>query len=106
MKFAAVFSLGLAGLVAQPALAQGQTGAPKTTQASIESLLAAGYEIKAITALSDAAIKEIWPGQSLQSQLVVTLQKANSVAVCAIATGNWVSLADATMATANLCSTR
>lgn len=90
MNLRALAFFGFAAFVAQPALAQ---TAPATTQATLDSVLAAGYEIKAVTVLSDAATKEVFAGQTgVTSQIFITLQKGTSVAVCETATLNWLAL--------------
>jgi hypothetical protein len=95
---------GFAGFMAQPALAQ---TAPATTQVSFDSILAAGYEIKAVTVMSDAATKEVFPSQTgLASQIFITLQKGTSVAVCENATSTWISLSSAQMTDATRCFKR
>jgi hypothetical protein len=98
MKTGALILFGIAGLVAQPALADGT--------ASISSLLTGGYEIKSIIDLSNDEQKAIYPGQTTSPYLMLTLQKGTSVAVCALATANWINLADSTMTNEALCHTR
>jgi hypothetical protein len=101
MKLRALMFLGFAGLIAQPALAQ---AAPNSVQATIDSLLAAGYEVKAVNMMSDAAVKEVFPTANAPgSQLFITLQKGTSVAVCEDATSTWLNLADAQMTDATRC---
>jgi hypothetical protein len=103
MNLRALMFLGFASFVAQPAFAQ---TAPATTQASIDSILAAGYEIKAVTVLSDAAVKEVYPGGPYPSQVFITLQKETSVVVCEVATVSWVQLQDPLMTDATRCYKR
>ena len=104
MKFRALLLLGLAALNAQPALAQTR---PTTVQATIDSLLAAGYEIKAVNLMSDAAIREVFPtADNPGSQLFITLQKGTSVAVCENATSTWLSLSDSQMTDSTRCFKR
>jgi hypothetical protein len=104
MNLRALTFLGFAGFIAHPALAQ---TAPTTVQVSVDSLLAAGYEVKAVTVLSDAAIKEVFPtGGPYPSQVLITLQRGNSIAVCEDATTNRLSLADARMRDATHCFKR
>jgi hypothetical protein len=102
--------LGFAGFIGQPALAQtAPTAAPAriTVTATIDSLLASGYEVKAVTVMSDAATKEVYPNQtSLPSQIFVTLQKGDSVAVCEGMTFNWLSLSDSLMTDVTRCFRR
>jgi hypothetical protein len=76
------------------------------TSTSLYSLLAAGYEVKNATPVSAAATKEIWTGQYLPPQIIVTLQKANSIAVCNLATINWMSLTATTFASTDRCVMR
>jgi len=100
----ALICLGLAGFIAQPALAQ---PAPTSVQATFDSLVAAGYEIKAVTVMSDATAKEVFAGETITtSQMFITLQKGTSVAVCKNATVTWLSLADANLTDATRCTKR
>src|ERR1700691_3068394 len=109
MNFRALAFLGFAAFVAQPALAQTAStnaASPTSVQMPIDSLLAIGYEVKAVTVMSDAATKEVFTGQTLSSQVFVTLQKGTSVAVCEVATVTLINLPDAGMKDASRCSTR
>jgi hypothetical protein len=110
VKLGSLIFLGAVSFIAQPALAQSPQGAPtsasKTSTVSVDNLLAAGFEVKAVTVLTDAMTKELYPGQTLQTQVVITLQKGSSVAVCTLATANWTSLPDSTMTNTSLCSKR
>jgi|ERR1700691_1047551 hypothetical protein len=106
MNFRALAFLGFAAFVAQPALAQTAStnaASPTSVQMPIDSLLAIGYEVKAVTVMSDAATKEVFAGQTLSSQVFVTLQKGSSVAVCELATATWISLADSSMKDTTRC---
>jgi hypothetical protein len=103
MNLRALMFVGFAGFIAQPALAQ---PAPATTLVSFDSVLASGYEVKAVTVMSDAATKEVFTGQTLSSQVFVTLQKGTSVAVCEVATVTLINLPDAGMKDASRCSMR
>jgi hypothetical protein len=107
MNLRALMFLGFAGFIAQPALAQttpSTAPALTTTQVSVDSLLASGYEVKAVSVLSDAAIKEVFP-TVVPSQVFVTLQKGTSVAVCVMSTGSWI-IRDAIMTDATRCYMR
>jgi hypothetical protein len=56
MNFRALAFLGFAAFVAQPALAQTAStnaASPTSVQVPIDSLLAIGYEVKAVTVMSD-----------------------------------------------------
>jgi hypothetical protein len=75
MNLRALMFLGFAGFIAQPAFAQ---TTPTSVQATIDSLLASGYEVKAVNVMSDAAMKEIFPGQTLTSQVFITLREPPS----------------------------
>jgi hypothetical protein len=98
-----LMGVGLAALSPPPASAQ---PAPATTQATFDGVLAAGYEIKAVTVLSDTASKEVFGQAVTASQIFITLQKGTSVAVCENATSTWLSLADAQMTDATRCYKR
>ncbi len=104
MNLRALMVLGLAGFVAQPAFAQ---TASTTAAASFDSLLAAGYEVKAVNVMSDAATKEVFTtGGPYPSQIFITLQKGTSVAVCEMATQSWIAVQDALMTDAARCNKR
>jgi hypothetical protein len=77
--------------------------APATTQAAINDILASGYEVKAVTILSDAATKEVYNQASVPSQSFVTLQKGTSIAVCELNTFDWLSMTSTIMADATRC---
>jgi hypothetical protein len=95
--------VGFAALVPQATLAQ---TAPTSSQASVDSIMAQGYEIKAVTVLSDAAAKEVFGAAPSTSQIFITLQKGTSIAVCENATSTWLSLCDAQMTDATRCFKR
>jgi len=104
MNVRALICLAVGSFIAQPALAQ---PAPTSAQATFDSLLAAGYEIKAVTVMSDATAKEVFPGETITtSQMFVTLQKGTSVAVCKNATVTWLTLADVNLTDPTRCYKR
>ena len=104
MNLRALMFLGFASFMAQPAFAQ---TAPASVQATTDSLLASGYEVKAVNTMSDAAIKEVFPSQTgIPSQVFITLQKGNSVAVCEMATITWISLDNGNMTDSTRCKMR
>jgi hypothetical protein len=105
MNLRALAFLGFAAFIAQPALAQ---TAPATTPTTFDSLQAAGYEIKAVTVMSDAATKEVFTGQTgLPSQIFITLQKGTtSAAVCEFATISWLNLDSGNMTDTTRCKMR
>ena len=102
MNLRALMFLGFAGFIAQPAFAQ---TAPATALVSFDSILASGYEVKAVTVMSDAATKEVFSSQTLSSQVFITLQKGTSIAVCEVATVTLINL-DAGMTDATRCAKR
>jgi hypothetical protein len=71
---------------------------------SFDNLLAGGYEVKATVIVPEDTAKAVWPDKTLP-QLLVTLQKGTTIAVCVIAVSNWLSISDASMANANNCET-
>jgi hypothetical protein len=87
------------------ALAITGSASAATTSMSFDSLVAAGYEIKAATPVTDAAAKQVFTTPNLVPQMLITLQKGNSVAVCDFAMVNWVVMDNATMANATSCAT-
>jgi hypothetical protein len=72
----------------------------------MDSLLAAGYEIKAASVLSIASAKEMWPNQNLGPQVLVSLQKGPSIAVCVASTTSWLNLDPTTMNAPTQCEKR
>jgi hypothetical protein len=73
----------------------------------MDSLLASGYEVKAVDVMSDATIKEVFAGQTgITSQVFITLQKGSSVAVCETGTLLWLSLDNGTMTDTTRCKVR
>jgi hypothetical protein len=109
MNLRALMFLGFA-IVAQPVFAQTATTnapTPTTASATADSLLAAGYVIRTVTTLSDAAIKEVFTtGGPFPSQVFITLQKGTSVAVCEMATISWISVDSGNMTDATRCKVR
>jgi hypothetical protein len=93
---AVAFLLGVFAVV-RPAFAASAT-------ASFDSLLAGGYEVKATVIVSEDTAKAIWPDKQAP-QLIVTLQKGTTIAVCEIAVSNWLSIVDTSMANVNNCET-
>ena len=100
-----VSKLSLTAATAILALAMAGSAFAATTSMSFDSLVAAGYEIKATTPVSDTAAKQIFATQNLAPQMLITLQKGNSVAVCDFAMVNWVVMDNTTMANATSCAT-
>ncbi len=108
MNLRALIVLGFAGFIAQPVFAQtapSTATAPTTASATMDSLLASGYEVSAVNTLSDAAIKEVFTSQ-VPSQVFITLQKGTSVAVCEMATVSWLNVQDQLMTDATRCNKR
>jgi hypothetical protein len=101
--------LSLCAGIAQAASAQ--TAAPQATNnpaptVSLQSLLQGGYDIKAVTAISEFTEMSVWPGTVPTSPLIITLQKASSIAVCNIATANWTELFDSVLPDTTVCYKR
>jgi hypothetical protein len=78
-------------LAGAPALAQ--------EQQSVKSLLAKGYDIKAVTFLRGEATEN-------REAILVTLQKEKSIAVCYMAAPNWITLAAPALDDAKRCDVR
>ena len=97
-------ALAVIAIASGPALAQpAPAPAAASNTASAASLFAAGYEVKVINDVSSDEQKAIWPNDPVNPYIMVTLQKGTSVAVCAMSMANWVSLNEATLASATLC---
>jgi hypothetical protein len=103
MNLRPVLFLGFSVFVAQPALAQ-QAPATDPTAASVYGLMASGYEVKAVTTLSESAEKIIWAGATSAPQVVITLQKGSSLAICNLAAANWLILAGTSLTDTSRCA--
>jgi len=73
---------------------------------SLQSLLQAGYDIKTVTPITENTEMATWPGTTPISPVLITLQKASSIAVCTIGTGSWVALYNSAMTDATVCYKR
>jgi hypothetical protein len=107
--FLRILVLALCAGIAQGASAQ--TAAPQATDTpaptvSLQSLLQAGYDIKAVTAISSFTEMSVWPGTTPTSPLIITLQKAGSIAVCNVASANWISLYSTVLPDTTICYKR
>ena len=104
VKQALMILLGVAGLTAPPAFA---ADAPAGGSAiSIGSLLAAGYEVKSVTSISNDDQKVIWPNDPVGPYVLIVLQKGPSVASCIVGTGAVVSVSPTQLAQTNICKKR
>jgi hypothetical protein len=103
MNLRALMLLGFAGFLAQPVLVQ-RASAADTTRVSITSLVASGYEVKAVTILSESAEKLLYPGTAATGQVVVSFQKGTSLAVCGLAAANWLTLVDTSLSDPSRCA--
>ena len=70
---------------------------------SLNQLLAAGYQVRAVNVLSDPVRQEIYKSTTVAPQVMVTLQKGASVAVCVAAAVNWMNQATVTRENKALC---
>jgi hypothetical protein len=68
-------------------------------QQSFKTLLARGYDVKAVTFAR---------GESTDNRevVLVTLQRERSVAVCYFAAANWINLSNATLEDSKRCDVR
>ena len=92
--------------LAEPAWAQTPAATPAPAAApgaSLASLLAAGFEVKSVIDINNDDQKAIWPTSPVLPYLLITLQKGSSVAVCTMATANWINLSASTATNATLC---
>jgi hypothetical protein len=55
-----------------------------------------------VTAISEFTEMATWPGTTPTSPLIITLQKANSIAVCNVATANWTDLFNSVLSDATI----
>lgn len=87
-----------------PAKAPAQPAAPVAgANTSLNQLLAAGYQVRAVNVLSDPVRQEIYKSTTVAPQVMVTLQKGSSVAVCVAAAVNWMNQATVTRENKALC---
>ncbi len=114
MTCRALAAFAVSALLAGPALAQtshaagkAPTQVPATPVAganvSLNQLLAAGYQVRAVNVLSGPVRQEIYKSSTVAPQVMVTLQKAGSVAVCVAAAVNWMNQATVTRENKALC---
>jgi hypothetical protein len=84
-------AVALLGLGAAAGLAQ--------EQQSFKTLLARGYDVKAVTFAR---------GESTDNRevVLVTMQRERSVAVCYFAAANWINLSNATLEDSKRCDVR
>lgn len=121
MRRPTMMLLAAAGLVAFPAWAQAPTATPPqnapasaapsvpgptTVDATIDDLLASGYQIKSVDLLPGPELKQLFPNQNLPSQVFITLQRGNSAAVCELGTEAWLVLDASSMTDATRCHKR
>lgn len=57
---------------------------------TISKLVAAGYEVKAVTDLTDDEQKQLWPKDSVSPFVMVTLEKQGGLAVCIVSMHDWI----------------
>src|SRR5271154_1454042 len=105
MRVTFVLALLAAATLAQGASAQpGSAAAPAPTPTvSIASLLADGYEVRAVNDLSNDEQKAIWPSSPVSPYLMITLQKGPSIAVCSLSAAGWIGQSQATLTNTGLC---
>ena len=89
MKIATLV-LCVLGVLAAPVIAQAASDTPQPATTTVGKLLAAGYELKAITDLSDAEQKTLWPKDSTSPFIMATFEKSGSLAVCIVSMSDWI----------------
>jgi len=112
----AVVGLGAGAAKAQPAaqpVTQAPSGMPAAPAAketrprtgSVQSLLAAGFEIRAVTPLGLEAARRI--NAEIESEaLLVTLQRGPALAVCFVSVPGWAFLREAAVNVPQNCDLR
>jgi len=95
-------------VLAESASAQTPSAAAPATSpsTSIASLLADGFEVKAVNDITDEEQKLIWPTSPASPYVMVTFQKGSSIAVCALAMANWLFLPESSVTKAGICYKR
>jgi hypothetical protein len=83
----------------------GPARADERLQASFTSLVGKGFEIKSVTLIPLEVAKRV-TDKVRTDNVVVTLQKQDTVAVCYIAFANWAFMNKASLDSATLCEVR
>ncbi|CCB66966.1 hypothetical protein RLW55_09680 [Hyphomicrobium sp. B1] len=97
-------SLGLAFATAA-ALISAPASADERLQSSFTALVGKGYEVKSVTLIPLEVAKRVTEKVKTDN-VVVTLQKQETVAVCYIAFANWAFMNKASLDSATLCEVR
>jgi len=107
MKAGALVCFGVVAWSANLALAQAP--APAATAAatmSVQTLLSSGYEVKAVTELSPDAQQQIWPNTAASPEVMITLQKGQQLAICALSPLSWMNLNQTALDDPHYCKTQ
>ena len=91
MKAGALIFCGVIALSVSSVMAQ-TPGPPAPATTSIQSLLNAGYQVTAVTELSPDAQQQIWPNTPASPEVMITMQKGDLVAVCALSPLSWINI--------------
>jgi hypothetical protein len=97
-------SLGLAFATAA-ALLSTPAYADERLQSSFTALVGKGYEVKSVTLIPLEVAKRVTEKVKTDN-VVVTLQKQESVAVCYVAFANWAFMNKASLDSSTLCEVR
>lgn len=97
-------SLGLAFATAA-ALISAPASADERLQSSFTALVGKGYEVKSVTLIPLEVAKRVTEKVKTDN-VVVTLQKQETVAVCYIAFANWAFMNKASLDSSTLCEVR
>jgi hypothetical protein len=105
MFYFGLIVIGVAGMLFQPAFAQTK---PASTAVTFDSVLQAGYEIKAVNFIPVAQANEISGANAPKSasQTMVTPQKGTSIAVRTLDSGTWSVLTDDIVTNPIVCEKR
>ena len=97
-------SLGLAFATAA-ALISAPASADERLQSSFTALVGKGYEVKSVTLIPLEVAKRVTEKVKTDN-VIVTLQKQETVAVCYIAFANWAFMKKASLDSSTLCEVR
>jgi hypothetical protein len=97
-------SLGLAFATAA-ALISAPASADERLQSSFTALVGKGYEVKSVTLIPLEVAKRVTEKVKTDN-VIVTLQKQETVAVCYIAFANWAFMNKASLDSSTLCEVR
>ena len=98
-------SIGLGLVLATVALISASAHADERLQSSFTALVGKGFEVKSVTLIPLDVAKRVTE-KVRTDNVVVTLQKQDTVAVCYIAFANWAFMNKTSLDSSTLCEVR